>query len=539
MKVPRANQRTLSTYLAESSPAPLSEGSMNYWTSTPRFMVSLLKSFYGNQATADNEFGYHNLPKLGEDDSHAWGDIFDKMYGGGFEGLISFGMNPVANGPNTPKMLAALGKLKWMIVADVFETETSIFWKAKELADEYYSSADNPADISTEVILLPTGCFAEKDGAFVNSSRWLQWKHAALDPPGEAKRDQEIIARLFLRLRELYRDEGGTNPEPLLNINWDYANAISPSLVEVAKEINGRNIADGTQVSGFGELKDDGTTLCGNWLYSGSFTEAGNMMDRRGQEDPSGLGFYHGYAWNWPANRRVLYNRASADAEGRPWDPSRAGIQWDGQRWKGDVPDYRADAPPDAHGSFIMLAEGVAKLFATDFVEGPFPEHYEPVESPVPNEMHPEVSSNPMAKIFASDMDPLGTVEDYPYVALTYRLTEHFHFWTKHISAASRLQPRFFVELPAELAAQKNIESGDQVRVSSARGHVDGQALVTKRIRPLQVNGRTIYQVGLPIHWGFVGRVTGPLVNNLSPSVVDPNAGTPEYKGFLVNVEKV
>ena len=344
---------------------------------------------------------------------------------------------------------------------------------------------------------------------------------------------------MFLELRELYRKEGGTAPEPLQSIRWEYLNPVSPSLVEVAKEINGQDLANGTQVAGFGELKDDGSTLCGNWLYSGSFTEQGNMMARRGQDDPSGLGFYHEWAWNWPSNRRVLYNRASADAEGKPWDPLRAGIRWDGKKWIGDVPDYRADAPPEEFGAFIMLAEGVAKLFAADFVEGPFPEHYEPVESPVENFMHPAVGSNPMVKTFTTDLDPLGTSAEFPYVAITFRLTEHFHFWTKHVSANSQLQPTFFVELPAELAQQKGIRNGETVRVSSARGQLEGRALVTRRMKGLKVGGRTVFQVGLPIHWGFVGRVPGPLVNNLSPSVLDPNSGTPEYKGFLVNVEKV
>ena len=263
------------------------------------------------------------------------------------------------------------------------------------------------------------------------------------------------------------------------------------------------------------------------------------MMARRGQEDPTGLGFFPGWSWNWPANRRVMYNRASADSEGKPWDPTRSGIRWDGKKWVGDVPDTKADAPPDNFGAFIMLREGVAKLFAPDFAEGPFPEHYEPAESPVENALHPKVSGNPLAKIFHSDLDPLGTSKDYPYVALTYRLTEHFHFWTKHVKANSALQPSFFVELPEELAREKGVQSGNRVRVRSARGHVEGQALVTRRVRPLKVNGRTVYQVGLPIHWGFVGRVKGPLINNLSPSVLDPNSGTPEYKGFLVNVEKV
>ena len=263
------------------------------------------------------------------------------------------------------------------------------------------------------------------------------------------------------------------------------------------------------------------------------------MMARRGQEDPTGLGLFPNWAWNWPANRRILYNRASADADGKPWDPSRAPLKWNGSTWTGDVPDYRADAAPDTFGAFIMLPEGVAKLFASDFAEGPFPEHYEPVESPAENALHPAVNSNPLAKIFTSDVDKLGSASEFPYIGTTYRLTEHFHYWTKHIAGTSELQPHFFVEVPEALAKEKNIQSGDRVRVRSARGAVEGAAMVTKRMRGLQVGGRTVYQVGLPIHWGFIGRVTGPLINNLSPSVYDPNSGTPEYKGFLVDLEKV
>ena len=538
LKVPKASQTSLQKYNQENTPSPLRPDAMNYWSNTSKFMASLLKAYYGDVATRSNDFGYHNLPKVGESENHSWGHIFDKMYDGKIEGLISFGMNPVAGGPNTGKMISALGKLKWLIVAECFETETSSFWNASKLAAEYYSSKLDPEDIDTEVLLLPAGCFAEKDGTFVNSSRWLQWKEEALEPPGEAKRDQEIIARIFLRLRELYQAEGGATPEPLLDMTWDYANQISPSLVEVAKEISGANVG-GKQVDGFGQLKDDGTTLCGNWLYSGSFTEAGNKMARRSLADPSGLGFHHEWAWSWPANRRVLYNRASADDKGQPWDPTRSGIRWDGKSWKGDVPDYKGDASPDSFGSFIMLREGAAKLFAPDFAEGPFPEHYEPVESPVENEMHPKVSRNPAALIYKSDLDTLGSSDEYPFVAITYRLTEHFHYWTKNIDATSELQPSFFVELPQALADEKDIASGDQVRVTSARGAVEGRALVTRRMHGLEVGGQTVYQVGVPIHWGFLGRVKGPLVNNLSPSVMDPNSGTPEYKGFLVNVEKV
>ncbi len=539
MKVPRESWGTLDEYVRANSPRPLRPDSLNYWTNTSKFLVSLLKAYYGEKATKKNDFGYDYLPKLPDGANYSWGYLFDRMYDGEVEGLISFGMNPVANGPNSSKMIEALGKLKWLMVVENFETETAAFWKAKELAEEYYGKVTDPEKVDTEVFLLPASCFAEKDGTFVNSSRWLQWKYKASDPPGDAKDDQEIIARLFLKLRELYQEEGGPGAESFLAMDWSYANPLSPSLTEVAKEINGQEVASGRQVPGFGALKDDGTTLCGNWLYSGSYTEAGNLMARQGQDDPTGLGLYAEWAWSWPANRRVLYNRASADAEGKPWDETRAPIRWKEGRWEGDVPDYKGDAPPDANGAFIMLAEGVAKLFAPDFVEGPFPEHYEPAESPVENQLHPEVSSNPAAVIFGSDLDALGSAEQYPYVAITYRLTEHFHFWTKHVSANSQLQSTFFVELPEALAKEKGIENGERVRVTSARGKAEGPALVTKRMRGLKVAGKTIYQVGLPIHWGFVGRVKGPLVNNLTPSVMDPNSGTPEYKGFLVNLEKV
>ncbi len=539
LKIPRANHATLDDYLKAYTPKPLRPNSLNYWSNTPKFMVSLLKAYYGRHASQENGFGYSNIPKAGETDNYGWGYFFDTMQKGGIEGFISFGMNPVANGPNTPKMLDALSKLKWMVVVENFETETAAFWNARKLGEKYYPTYVESANIQTEVLLLPAACFAEKDGAFVNSSRWLQWKRAALPPPGDAKVDQEIIARIFLRVRELYENEGGTAPKPLLEMAWDYANPVNPSLDEVAREVNGRDIGTNKQLSGFGELKDDGSTLCGNWIYSGSWTEAGNLMARRGQEDPTGLGLFPNWSWSWPANRRILYNRAGADSTGKGWDPLRTPLRWDGTRWIGDTPDYKADAKPEDLGSFIMLPEGVAKLFAADLVEGPFPEHYEPVESPVPNPLHPNVSYNPLAPIFHGPLDKLGEAKDYPYVAITYRLTEHFHYWTKHVASGSQLQSNFFVELPEALANEKGIKGGDLVRVSSARGMVEGPALVTKRIRPLKVAGKTVYQVGIPIHWGFVGRVRGPLVNNLTPSAYDPNSGTPEYKGFLVNVEKI
>jgi len=538
LKLPRANHTSLDEYLKANTPKSLRPNSLNYWSNTPKFMVSLLKTYYGEKATRQNGFGYQWLPKLGETENQSWGYFFDRMHHGAVEGLISFGMNPVANGPNTAKMISGLSRLKWLVVAENFETETAAFWRAKTLAGEYYPGAAEPAGIATEVFLLPASCFAEKDGAFVNSSRWLQWKTAAIEPPGQARLDQEIIGRIFLKLRELYAAEGGAAPEPLLNMAWNYATPHAPSLAEVSREVNGRDLATGRQLNGLAELKDDGSTSAGCWIYTGSWTEAGNNMARRGQEDPTALGLFPNWSWSWPANRRILYNRASLDQAGKPWDATRAPLKWDGQRWSGDTPDYKADAAPADLGAFIMLPEGAGKFFAADLSEGPFPEHYEPWESPVENALHPKVSFSPTAKVFTGDIDRKGEPAQYPYIAITYRLTEHFHYWTKHTQSSAELQSNFFVELPEELARQKNISNGDLVTVSSARGSAKGQALVTKRMRGLTVQGKTVYQVGLPIHWGFLGKVTGPLINNLTPSVFDPNSGTPEYKGFLVNVEK-
>ena len=563
LKTPTGPQQTLAQYYESAVPTTLNKqawASMNYWSNYPKFMVSLLKATYASAATKDNDFGYGWLPKI--DGNYSWLYIFDDMYRGhspraggeepGPEGFLTFGMNPVGLGPNSKKMVAALAKLKWMVVVENVETETAIFWKAPA---EYEGPA--PGQIQTEVFLLPAASFAEKDGTFTNSARWLQWKWKATDPPGKAKADQEIVARLVLAVRDLYKKEGGKVPEPILNTSWSYANPYNPDLGEVLKEMNGKAIADlhdekdaakivktaGQQVDGFGQLRDDGSTMCGNWLHSGVFTEAGNNAQRRNAADPTGLGMFHNWAFSWPANRRVMYNRASADAAGQPWDPKRAGIQWNGSRWVGDVPDIKPDSPPGTYGAFIMLPEGVGRLFSPALNDGPFPEHYEAVEAPVDNPLHPQVTSNPISKRFNSDKDIYGKKEEFPIVCTTYRLTEHFHYWTQHQVGGrlNELQPGFFVEIPEALAQQKGIGNGSQVKVVSARGEVRGVAMVTKRLPTLQIDGKPVWQIGFPIHWGFAGAKnhTGPLANMLTPSAMDPNTWTPEYKAFLVRLEKV
>jgi formate dehydrogenase major subunit len=554
--IPKADHESLASFIGAVTPKPLRPHSTNFWANTDRFVVSQLKAYYGTTATADNEFGYAMHPRLpqsspGAYENWSWAYIFDHMYRGDMEGFFSFGMNPVSNGPHSRKAIAALAKLKWMVVAENFEQETASFWRPDilELVDL------KPEDVQTEVFLLPAANFAEKDGSFVNSARWIQWKWKAVDPPGDARADQEIVARIFLKVHELYEQEGGTYPEPIRSLNWWYSNPVQPSLDEVCKELNGWALQDvrdpagavtmrtGQQLGRFLDARADGSTLSGNWLYIGMYTDAGNLTQRRSQSDASGLGRYQDWTVSWPANRRILYNRCSADGQGRPWDPSRVGIAWNGQRWTGDTPDYTVDSAPDAGlGAFIMLPEGVARLFMPGpFADGPWSEHYEPAESPVANPLHSEHSSNPAVRAFTTEYDVLGKPDEFPIVCTTYRLTEHFHYWTKNNPYNVQLQPEFFVEIPEELAREKGIANRDMVRVTSARGSIEGRAMVTRRIKPMQVAGRTVYQIGFPIHWGFLGRgqQRGSLANLVTPTVVDPNSFAPEYKGFLVKLEKV
>ncbi|MGQ0737229.1 MAG: formate dehydrogenase-N subunit alpha [Acidobacteriota bacterium] len=555
--IPKAHLESLGAFLGGVVPKPLAPNVTNFWSNTDRFLVSQLKAFYGAHATKANDFAYHLHPKLpeaadGESENWSWAHMFDHMYRGRMEGFFSFGMNPVSNGPHSKKAIDALTKLKWLVVVENFEHETAVFWR-----DDILALVDQkPEDVATEVFLLPAANFAEKDGSFVNSARWIQWKWKAVDPPGEAKPDQEIIARLFLAVRDLYAREGGRLSEPVQQLNWWYSNPANPSLDEVAREINGWALEDvrdprtgavtvraGQRLGAILDTRADGSTLSGNWLYIGMYPEAGNLSERRSTADPSGLGRHGEWAFSWPANRRILYNRCSADEQGRPWDPTRVGIAWSGQRWVGDVPDITADSPPsDGLGAFMMLPEGVARLFVPgQFADGPWSEHYEPVESPVANPLHPSQSSNPAVKPFTTKHDTLGTPDEYPIICTTYRLTEHFHYWTRNNAYSVQLQPEFFVEIPEGLAAEKGIANGDRVRVTSARGSVEGRAMVTRRIKAMQVNGQTTYQIGFPIHWGFLGRgeQRGSLANLVTPTVVDPNSFAPEYKGFLVRLDKV
>jgi formate dehydrogenase major subunit len=549
MTLPRDAEQALAPYLEKRTLKPLRPGQMSYWQGYPRFFTSLMKAWYGKAATEENDWAYDWLPKL--DKLYDVMAVFQLMTEGKLNGYICQGYNPLASFPHKAKLIEGLSKLKFLVVIDPLATETSDFWQ-----NHGELNPVDPAQILTEVIRLPSSCFAEEDGSLVNSGRTLVWHWKAAEPPGEGKEDPEIVAQLFTRVRALYQKEGGTFPDPILNLTWDYRIPTKPSADELAREYNGRALAnvtdpkdatlvlakEGEQLASFAHLRDDGTTACGNWLFCGAFTQAGNQMARRDTSDPSGLGLYPGWGFAWPANRRILYNRASCDADGRPWDAKRRVVWWSGTKWVGnDVPDMRPDAKPEEGVSpFIMNPEGVGRLFGTDkMTDGPFPEHYEPFESPTSNVLHPKVAANPAARIYARDRAMLGAPEEFPYAATTYRLTEHFHFWTKHVRALAALQPEQFVELDEVLAREKGIRNGDAVVVRSKRGRIVAKAVVTKRIQPLLVNGKTIHTIGIPIHWGFNGVARpGFLTNTLTPFVGDANVQTPEFKAFLVNVEK-
>jgi formate dehydrogenase major subunit len=558
LKVPNPTDVDLAAWLKRITPTaskPAPWDSFNYYSNTPKFAISYLKTLYGDAATKENDFAFNYMPKV--DRNYSWTQIWDNMYRGSVKGMLAFGMNGVAIGPDSQKNIDALKKADFLVVGEIYPDETSEFWKSPGITPEEMKT------INTTVYRLACAGFAEKDGSMTNSARWLQWKNVAVPPPGECRLDQDIVAQIFLKVRELYQKEGGKFPDPIVNLTWPYVNAQHPALGDLAKEMNGKALADitdpktqvtikkGQQLPGFAWLKDDGTTACGIWIYAGCWTEAGNQMLRRGTEDPSGQGIYQNWSWSWPANRRVLYNRASCDPAGKPWDATRKQVWWNesAELWQGnDVPDFKPDSNPKDHmGPFIMTAEGVGRIFAPlgAFADGPFPEFYEPIESPVQNALHPNQQNNPVVKKMKTPADKYSTLGDgFNVICTTYRLTEHYHYWTKNNEMNVQLIPEAFIEIPVELAADLGIKGNDKVKVTSARSYYIAKAFVTKRIKPMTIDGKKVYQIGIPIHQGFRGiqededKNARTLLNRLTPTVVDPNAYTPEFKGFMVKVEK-
>jgi formate dehydrogenase major subunit len=548
LATPMPGDDTIDVYVEKHASKKLDAHSWNFFgTNYKKFMVSLLKTWYGDHATAENDFAYSYLPKPAGNSS--WISIYDAALRGKMEGVMLSGMTATSIGPDSNQVLQALSNLKWLVVMDPFPTTSSEFWHGPGM---------DPSKIQTEVFLLPATHWIEKDGSFVNSGRWMQWKEQVIPPQGQAMHDHWILAELFARVKKLYQSGGGAYADPILHLAMEYKDPAKPTLDEIAQEVNGRDLKTGKRLATFAKLKDDGSTTSGNWIYAGSYPEKGNLAKRRegvqdpAKNDPTGMGFYPNWAWSWPLNRRVLYNRASADLDGNPWDPTRPGIKWNGEKWVGDVPDYppkMSPHDPKAWSPFIMTGEGVGRIFSSTLLDGPFAEHYEPMESPIKNPLHPNVSSSPVAFLYdkaAGREDRFGTVDQYPIVATTYRLTEHEHYITQQVPHLVQLQPEPFVELPPGLAQERGIQNGDYVYVRSKRGMMHVRALVSKRFGQLELAGRKVWQVGIPIHWGFVGisadlqpdKSQHWLANALTPFVGDANSRTPEFKSFLVQVEK-
>ncbi len=529
LKTPRAENQSLEQYLETWTPKSNDPKSANWWQHTPKYMVSLLKAFWGDKANQGNQFQYEYLPKVGGNYSHI--SMFETMYEGTIKGLICMGQNPAVGGPNSRKERKALQKLDWLVAVDLWETETAAFWTDPQ---------EDPKKIGTEVFMLPAAASMEKEGSITNSGRWSQWRYKAVDPPGDAKSDMWILDRLYKEIKRLYAGEGGAFPGPIVDLNWDYGQGEEPDVHLVAKEINGHDLKTGKLLASFGKLKDDGTTASGNWLYCASYTEDGNMAARRDPTDASNnIGLHPKWSWCWPVNRRIIYNRASCDLKGNPYAPHKPVIKWTGPdtKWAGDVPD--GGWPPGEKHSFIMKPEGHARLFGFGLAEGPFPEHYEPLETPVKNLMSP-VQNNPAIVIWASEMDEIGDADRFPIIATTYRVTEHWQAgqMTRNNPWLVELMPDMFVEMSKSLAQIKNIKNGDKARIITARGEITAYAVVTDRFKPFKLKGKTCEQIGLPWHYGYTGLATGGSANCLTPHVGDANTMIPEFKAFLCDVKK-
>lgn len=531
-----------------------------------KFTVNGLKAWFGENATKDNDFGYGWLPKKSGTKDYSVYGIIDNAYRGEVKFLWTMGQNPMVTNPNLNYVAEALAKLDMLVVSELWDTETSSFWQRP---------GTDPKTVQTEVILLPAAYFMEKEGTISGSGRLVQWRYEAVKPPGEGRADLAVIDELFRRVRDLYKGSTDPKDEPLQKAAWNYpADGMAEAVLQ---EISGRVVSEvtlpdgkvlkpGDFVGGIGQLQGDGSTSSGVWIYAGVYGGGKNLTKRRDNSDKSGVGIFPGFAWTWPGNMKVLYNRASCDANGQPWPGTIPLIRWDeaAGKWAGidtpDVPDAKkGPATPDGQRAFRMNGEGVGRLMATVYKDpdakeeglprdssgypkdGPFPEHYEPVESPVANAMHPQAQNNPTLKYpRVKGKQPIGTAKDFPYVLMTSSLAEHWcaGSTTRNVPWLNELSPEPFVELPEKLAGKLAVKSGEKVKVASARGEVTVKAVVTKRMQVMTINGQEVPVVYMPYNWGFKGLSTGPSTNVLTIDAGDPGAGTQETKACLVNVTK-
>jgi len=569
---PRASLKTLKDFIEKRTPKTKEAKSLNWPKNMPKYIASFLRSMYGKNAALEEAYNF--LPKLDDGVDYSWLTLFDHMYKGQFTGFFAWGMNPAASGASSNKVRQALSKLDWMVNVNLYDNETGSFWRGPGM---------DPTKIKTEVFMLPCASSVEKEGSITNSGRWMQWRYQAIKPVGIAQPDGEIITELFFKVRDLYKKEGGPNAGAITRLTWNYGKfgadgKFHLDVHAIAKEINGyfledRELVDpatkqkklfkkGTLVPTFALLQDDGSTSSGDWVYCGSYTDKGNMAARRGKKDPTGLGLYPEWAWSWPLNRRIIYNGASVDPSGRPWNSRRAPIKWDAKekKWKGDVPDGVGD-PGSGRPPFIMKPDGVASLFGPGLVDGPFPEHYEPLECPVEKNLMSPQKTNPTIKHFeekgvGTELDTIASCDPrFPFICSTYRVAEHWQtgLQTRWVPWLVEMQPGMFVEIGEELAKERGFKNGEIVTVKSSRGQVDCVAIVTPRMKPFNIDGNTIHMVGIPWHFGWITTAErkynandkkpeiftfGDSANLITPYAGDPNTMIPESKAFMVNVVK-
>jgi len=530
-----------------------------WWSHFPKYIVSLMKAWFGPAATAENDFGFGYLPKL--TGNHAHFATVLRMMDGGVDGYFLMGQNPAVGSPHAGMQRRALAKLRWLVVRDLAETESATFWRD---APEVQNGELRTEDIQTEVFLLPAAAHVEKEGTFTQTQRLVQWRDKALEPPGDARSELWFMHHLWLRIRERLKDSADPRDWPVQNLHWDYpehGELREPSVEAVLEEINGYDVETGAPLPGFAQLKDDGSTACGCWIYGGIYKDGVNQARRRDPGDIHGPGGHISpeWGWAWPANRRILYNRASADPSGKPWSERKKLVWWDEEqeRWTGyDVPDFpvdkRPDYRPDPDGKgmdaiggtdpFIMLADGRAWLFSpSGLMDGPLPTHYEPLESPLVNDLYPKLQANPAALRWRRPDNPYAEPGDdrYPCVLTTFRLTEHHTAgaMSRYLPWLDELQPAMFAEIDPVLAKLRGIEDGGWLTVMTERAEIEARALVSQRMRPLHVDGRTLHQVALPFHWGYGGPGSkGDAANDLLSLSGDPNTTMHESKAFVCDV---
>lgn len=526
-----------------------------WWVEFPKYAVSLLKAYYGDAANAENDWCYDYLPHISGDHSHM--TTVSAMADGEVKGYFIVGENPVVGSMHGALQRKAMRQLDWLVVRDFAPTETAEFWRD---APEIERGEMRPEEIGTEVFFFPCAAHIEKEGSFTNTQRLLQWRHKAVEPPGDCRSDLHFFYHLGQRLQARYAASSDPKDRAIQQLTWDYPTKgihAEPDAEAVLREINGWTVADNAPVSGFTDLKDDGSTACGCWIYSGCYAHGENGPARRKPGHQQSWVATE-WGWAWPSNRHILYNRASADPDGKPWSERKKYVWWDAQegKWTGyDVPDFIVDRPPDyrpaddavgidtiaGNDAFIMQGDGKGWLFASaGLLDGPLPTHYEPQESVVENVLYGQ-QCNPARMEWKRKDNPYHKAFNdprFPYLITTYRLTEHHTAggMSRWLSWLSELQPEMFCEVSPTLAAQVGLVNGGWATIFTARGEIEARVLVTERIMPLRIRGRTIEQIGLPYHWGSQGLVRGDSISELIAFVADPNVSIQESKALTGNI---